>query len=66
MKILEMDYSQIKAFVAQTGQPAYRADQIMGWIAKGKRPKEMGNLPKSLVSVSYTHLPLSAFGGGAV
>ena len=50
MKILEMDYSQIKAFVAQTGQPAYRADQIMGWIAKGKRPKEMGNLPKSLVS----------------
>ena len=50
MKILEMDYSQIKAFVAQTGQPAYRADQIMGWIAKGRRPEEMGNLPKSLVS----------------
>lgn len=48
--LTEMSRDRIRALVAELGEPAYRADQLHGWVFKrGARSfDEMSNLPKSL------------------
>ncbi len=44
-----MDLKALSGYMAALGQPRFRAEQILGWIAKGAREiDEMRNLPKQL------------------
>lgn len=47
-KLYGMDYEALSAFVADNNWPAYRADQIFSWCAKGETPQNMTNLPKAV------------------
>ena len=49
MKILEMDNAALRRFIEQQGMPAYRADQVAGWLRRGAPPEAMTNIPKALV-----------------
>lgn len=46
--LLDLTKEELKAFIIGLGEPAYRANQIYGWLYKGKGFHEMSNLPKQL------------------
>lgn len=46
--LASMDIGELKELLATWGEPAFRAGQVFTWLAKGVRPAEMTNLPKSL------------------
>ena len=43
-----MEYEEVKALLAQMGEPGFRAKQVHSWLARGARPAEMTNIPLSL------------------
>lgn len=43
-----MTLPELQALLAALGEPAFRAKQVYGWLARGVRPAQMHNLPKSL------------------
>ena len=47
-KLYDMTYEELQAFTAQRGWPAFRADQIFSWCARGAEPSEMSNLSKAM------------------
>jgi 23S rRNA (adenine2503-C2)-methyltransferase len=55
-----MDLGRLKSFLAERGEPAYRADQVWGWAARGARGYgEMTNLPAGLREELAEHVPFS-------
>lgn len=48
--LLDLTYDQLKGLLASWGEPAYRADQIWGWLYRSLATdsQEMTNLPKEL------------------
>ena len=46
--LLDMTPEELKAAVADMGQPAFRAKQIREWLMKGRSFEEMNNLPSLL------------------
>jgi 23S rRNA (adenine2503-C2)-methyltransferase len=48
--LLDLTYDQLKGLVTSWGEPAYRADQIWGWLYRSLATDfwEMTNLPKEL------------------
>ena len=57
-----MNKEELLALTAALGEPKYRALQVYSWLAKGVRPQEMSNLPKSL----RDRLSMIPFGGASV
>lgn len=49
MKLYDYNREELRALMQTLGQPAYRADQVFQWCAKGAVPHEMTNLPASLI-----------------
>jgi len=53
--------AEVSELVRELGEPAYRAEQIYGWLAKGRMIGEMTNLPALLRSkldgIAYVALP---------
>ena len=47
-ELLSMTPEELRAFLLELGEPAYRADQIFPQMHKGISPDEMTNLPLSL------------------
>jgi 23S rRNA (adenine2503-C2)-methyltransferase len=49
IKILDLSYEKLKELIAGLGEPAYRADQLSGWIYKKMAAsfEEMSDLPQS-------------------
>ena len=49
-KRIALDFSkdELKAYMAELGEPAFRAKQVFQWLHKGVPFGEMGNLPKAL------------------
>lgn len=45
--LLSLSKEEIREVIASMGEPRYRADQVMGWVAKGTPVERMANLPKS-------------------
>jgi 23S rRNA (adenine2503-C2)-methyltransferase len=44
-----LDHAGLEAFVAELGEPRYRADQLRGWLVRGvDDPAEMTDLPAGL------------------
>ncbi len=60
-KLLDMDIDELKRFIAEIGEPEYRAKQIMSWLIRGADISEMTNLPlrlrERLSEVAETGLP---------
>ena len=50
MKTALLDFSldELKEYVNELGEPAYRAGQIMSWMLRGVELDGMTNLPASL------------------
>ncbi len=48
--LLDLTYEELKEFLTSWGEPAYRADQIWGWLYRSLATdfQEMTNLPKGL------------------
>ncbi len=46
--LASMNIEELKALLADWGEPAFRAGQVFAWLAKGARPPEMTNLSKAL------------------
>ncbi|MEA5060579.1 MAG: 23S rRNA (adenine(2503)-C(2))-methyltransferase RlmN [Candidatus Pelethousia sp.] len=46
--LASMDIGELKTLFHDWGEPAFRAVQVFGWLAKGAKPWEMTNLPKTL------------------
>ena len=46
--LLSLDRDELKAFVSELGEPAYRAEQIFTQLHRGVSPDEMTNIPKKL------------------
>lgn len=46
--LLSMTADELKSFVKEIGEPAFRAGQIMAWLCKGVSFEEMTNLSASL------------------
>lgn len=46
--LASMDINELRALLTEWGEPAFRAGQVFSWLAKGARPEEMTNLPKTL------------------
>ena len=48
--LLDLTYEQLKEFLTSWGEPAYRADQVWGWLYRFLATdfQEMTNLPKGL------------------
>ena len=53
---------ELTELLAKQGQPAFRAKQVMEWLARGVRPQDMSNLPKALRE-KLSELP---FGGAEI
>ncbi|MBR4636805.1 MAG: 23S rRNA (adenine(2503)-C(2))-methyltransferase RlmN [Clostridia bacterium] len=53
---------ELTELLAKHGQPAFRAKQVMEWLARGVRPLDMSNLPKALRE-KLSELP---FGGAEI
>ncbi|MBQ5488140.1 MAG: 23S rRNA (adenine(2503)-C(2))-methyltransferase RlmN [Clostridia bacterium] len=53
---------ELTELLAKHGQPAFRAKQVMEWLARGVRPQDMSNLPKALRE-KLSELP---FGGAEI
>ncbi len=59
--LLDMDVPQLAMFLAELGQPAFRAKQIFSWLHRGVPFADMSNLPKALretLAVQACDLPL--------
>ena len=55
-----MDSGRLKTFLEGRGEPAFRADQIREWLARGAIGyEEMTNLPAGLRAELAEHLPIS-------
>lgn len=48
MELASINAEELKALLAELRQPAFRAKQVMEWLAKGCRPEEMTNIPAQL------------------
>lgn len=48
--ILSMSKPELRAYLTSLGEPAYRADQIFGWLMKGAEFDGMKNVPAELIS----------------
>ncbi len=48
MRLSDRTLSELTSLLAEWGEPAYRAKQVFSWLARGVRPSEMTNLPKTL------------------
>lgn len=50
IRILDLSYSELKEFIASPGEPAFRADQLLGWVYKKLAVSfdEMTDLPLHL------------------
>lgn len=46
--LLDLTKEELKAFLAELSEPAFRAKQIFGWLSKGVPFADMTNLPKGL------------------
>ena len=46
--LLSLDRDELKAFLVELGEPAYRAEQIFVQLHRGLSPDEMTNIPKKL------------------
>ncbi|MBO4848700.1 MAG: 23S rRNA (adenine(2503)-C(2))-methyltransferase RlmN [Clostridia bacterium] len=47
-ELASIEYDELKALLAELGEPAFRAKQVLSWLARGYRPDEMTNIPLSL------------------
>ncbi len=60
--IKDLDHKKLKELVQSMGQPAYRADQIFGWLARGIISfDEMKNVPAGLVRALSEEFNTGAF-----
>ncbi len=59
-KLYDMTYEELQAFVSGKNWPSFRAEQIFAWCARGVKPADMNNLPKSMREA------LEALGTGGV
>ena len=59
MDLMSMDIAELSAVLKNLNQPLYRAKQVFQWLAKGKTPAEMSNLPLSLRE-ELSKLPLGS------
>ncbi len=60
--LLDLFPEELKAYLAELKQPAFRAGQIFGWLHRGVPFAEMSNLPKDLrdaLSERAADLPLT-------
>ena len=46
--LLSLDRNELKEFLSELGEPAYRAEQIFVQLHRGFSPDEMTNIPKKL------------------
>ncbi len=46
--LLSLSLPELRIFLSDMGEPAYRADQIYGWLKQGASFEEMTNLPAKL------------------
>lgn len=60
--LLDMTLEELKVYLAEMGQPAFRAKQLYAWLHKGATFEEMTNLPKGLreqLKAACYDLPMS-------
>lgn len=60
--LLDMTRDELAAFLAERGQPRFRAGQLFGWLHRGVPFSDMKNLPKSLrdeLQESCSDMPLA-------
>ena len=48
--LLDLTLDELKAYLAELGQPAFRAGQVFQWLHKGAAFAQMQNIPKELRS----------------
>ena len=48
LALMSMDLADLQALMEGWREPAFRAKQVYGWLARGARPEEMTNLSKTL------------------
>jgi len=48
LNALDFDINDWKNYLAENGEPSFRAKQIFSWLHKGCRFDKMSNLPKKL------------------
>lgn len=46
LALMSMDLADLQALMEGWREPAFRAKQVYGWLARGARPEEMTNLSK--------------------
>ncbi|MBR4658262.1 MAG: 23S rRNA (adenine(2503)-C(2))-methyltransferase RlmN [Clostridia bacterium] len=46
--LASMNIDELKSLMAELGEPAFRAKQVLLWLARGVRPEGMSNIPSSL------------------
>ena len=46
LSALDFDINDWKNYLAENGEPSFRAKQIFSWLHKGCRFDKMSNLPK--------------------
>ena len=48
--ILSLSHAELREFIAELGEPKYRADQIYTFLMRGASSfEEMNNIPKKLI-----------------
>ena len=47
-ELASLDLAELKQLMDELDQPAFRAKQVLSWLASGARPDEMLNIPKEL------------------
>lgn len=62
LALMSMDLADLQALMEGWKEPAFRARQVYGWLARGARPAEMTNLSKALRQ-RLAELP---YGGAAI
>jgi len=59
----QMDLEALRTFLADRGEPSYRAGQVWEWAARGASSyEEMTNLPSALRAELAAHVPYSTLG----
>lgn len=51
LDLLSLSLEELRACLVGLGQPSYRADQLYGWMYKGRAFDEMTNLPAPLIAL---------------
>ncbi|MBQ9468164.1 MAG: 23S rRNA (adenine(2503)-C(2))-methyltransferase RlmN [Clostridia bacterium] len=51
LDLLSLSLEELRAYLVGLGQPSYRADQLYGWMYKGRAFDEMTNLPAPLIAL---------------